>query len=37
MAQIRVGVSTNSGKDYSTDRTITVKVSEDMKLAAVFR
>ena len=27
----------HSGKDYSTDRTITAKVSEDMKLAAVFR
>ena len=28
---------TNNGKDYSTDRKITVKASEDMKLVAVFQ
>jgi len=28
---------TNNGKDYSTDRRITVKASEDMKLVAVFQ
>ena len=28
---------TNNGKDYSTDRKITVKGSEEMKLVAVFQ
>jgi len=28
---------TNDGKDYSTDRKITVKASEGMKLVAVFQ
>ena len=28
---------TNNGKDYSTDRSITIKVSEEMKLVAVFQ
>ena len=28
---------TNNGKDYSNDKTITVKISGEMKLAAVFK
>ena len=28
---------TNNGKDYSTDRMITVKACQDMKLTAVFK
>ncbi len=28
---------TNNGKDYSDNRTITVKVAEEMKLTAVFK
>ncbi len=28
---------TNNGKDYSTDRKITINASEDMKLVAVFQ